>query len=843
MRRSLRDETGTGTKRVLVLLLLLATLTATAAAREIVVTSTADRGAGTLRSALQTARSGDVITFDAGVFPPDESAVIRVRDGFPPLRCGNLTIDASDAGVTLDGSSMPEGTQDGFYIISDGNIIRGLQIVGFPANAITLADGASSNIIGGDRSIGAGPAGQGNVLSKNRECGIGMYHKACSANIIAGNLIGTDDTGTRNWGNAWTGIFIGAGADNTIGPDNVVAFNGRSGIELSSLRNTVTRNSIHDNTLAALANGDTQPPVITYADLGGGTAVGVACSGCTVELFSTPDDEATEFEGATVADASGSFSFSKGVPIAGPFVTGTAAAPGSGTSSLSMPVGGSSAIGDMQLGNSNPQRILERLASSELSYNRIGTMFPLQDSQPSDAAQWIIETMDGFGFMWNKYYIDPPDWPEVGVLGGFSTHHVTGPQDAVVDGLLERGIKTFLGIVYWPDTIQEGIEQQGWDFSRFSTDTEISDYVEFARFLARHFSGRVEYYEILNEPDLDSESPPEDRGQHVRVKDYVRLVKAAVPAIREEDPTAKIIIGGVSREQSGIDFLFEMLDSGVASLSDAIAWHPNFGPSPGELWYSDYYYGYPTLARSIKERAWSQGFEGEFMATEVCYRTSLNPNPRGDEPWEHSPIVAAKYFARGIVLNLGLDLVVGPSAELFWQITPVISAISNLCTVMASHEAIDMTVGIDIEYDGPVAYCAFRYPNGDRMLAVWTDGIAQDEDLGIPATIAFPGLAAGKVTGINVLHGFEQELVFEIDGEDTIIRDLLVKDYPTLLRLSDATFGPNYDETVGDGFHRFGDINAVSSSPGSNADRDGDGVPDNEDFCPDWPGSPETSGC
>ncbi|MEA1871444.1 MAG: hypothetical protein U9N00_04555, partial [Candidatus Bipolaricaulota bacterium] len=70
-----------------------------------------------------------------------------------------------------------------------------------------------------------------------------------------------------------------------------------------------------------------------------------------------------------------------------------------------------------------------------------------------------------------------------------------------------------------------------------------------------------------------------------------------------------------------------------------------------------------------------------------------------------------------------------------------------------------------------------------------------------------------------------------------------VKDYPILIRLSDAAFGPDYEETVGDGFHRLGDVNAVQSSPAGGSDRDGDGVPDDEDYCPDWPGSPETSGC
>ena len=163
------------------------------------------------------------------------------------------------------------------------------------------------------------------------------------------------------------------------------------------------------------------------------------------------------------------------------------------------------------------------------------------------------------------------------------------------------------------------------------------------------------------------------------------------------------------------------------------------------------------------------------------------------------------------------------------------------CPNMSGNESINMAVELDVDFE-PVAYCAFRFSDGDRMIAIWTDAIAVDDDPGVPATITFPGLTAGTVTGIDVLHGFEQELVFDTDGNDTVIRHLLVKDYPILIRLSDVTMGPNYEETVGDGFHRIGDIDAVPSSAGG-SDRDGDGVPDDKDFCPDWPGSSETSGC
>ena len=121
--------------------------------------------------------------------------------------------------------------------------------------------------------------------------------------------------------------------------------------------------------------------------------------------------------------------------------------------------------------------------------------------------------------------------------------------------------------------------------------------------------------------------------------------------------------------------------------------------------------------------------------------------------------------------------------------------------------------------------------------------IAQDEDSGVPATIEFSNLVASSVTGIDVLHGFQQELTFEVEKDTTVVRNVLVKDYPVLIRLRAPRFGPGYKETVGDGFHRFGDVNAVSSGASGESDRDGDGVPDSKDYCPDWPGSKESNGC
>ena len=72
---------------------------------------------------------------------------------------------------------------------------------------------------------------------------------------------------------------------------------------------------------------------------------------------------------------------------------------------------------------------------------------------------------------------------------------------------------------------------------------------------------------------------------------------------------------------------------------------------------------------------------------------------------------------------------------------------------------------------------------------------------------------------------------------------MLVKDYPVLIRLSNPIMSPDYEEAVGDGFHRIGDVNAEAGITGGGSDRDGDGVPDGKDYCPDWPGSKEANGC
>ena len=168
-----------------------------AAAATCTVTTLADSGAGSLRACLLQAAANGAIVFDPSIFPPAAPAVIALASALPWITVNGLTIDASNAGVVLDGSGLTEGV--GLVVSGAGNVtIRGLQILSFPSDGLELINGAHDCVIGGDRGTGAGPLGQGNLLSGNGDTGIWLEGPGTSGNFVRGNFIGTDLTGNAS---------------------------------------------------------------------------------------------------------------------------------------------------------------------------------------------------------------------------------------------------------------------------------------------------------------------------------------------------------------------------------------------------------------------------------------------------------------------------------------------------------------------------------------------------------------------------------------------------------------------------------------------------------------------
>jgi hypothetical protein len=210
------------------------------------------------------------------------------------------------------------------------------------------------------------------------------------------------------------------------------------------------------------------------------------------------------------------------------------------------------------------------------------------------------------------------------------------------------------------------------------------------------------------------------------------------------------------------------------SLVDVVSWHPMYTTSPEPGGDPDYYYEYPSIVQHIKDLASAHGFDGEYQVDELTWWW---PRPWGhDKPIVHSRTVAAKYASRAIVLHLGMDVAVGLHEGGG-------NALPNLCTAMAGALPAGLPLQLQTSATNTVSY-TFSSPNDAYLVALWTDGIAAEYDPGIPATVTIPGLGDHAVTGIDILHGFEQPVMASEEDGNLVIRDLLVKDYPILLRVS-----------------------------------------------------------
>jgi hypothetical protein len=63
-----------------------------------------------------------------------------------------------------------------------------------------------------------------------------------------------------------------------------------------------------------------------------------------------------------------------------------------------------------------------------------------------------------------------------------------------------------------------------------------------------------------------------------------------------------------------------------------------------------------------------------------------------------------------------------------------------------------------------------------------------DDDPGITTTLTLPGSSDQRATGIDVLYSFEQQVITDTEDGNLVIRNLLVKDYPIILRLAPTRY-------------------------------------------------------
>jgi parallel beta-helix repeat protein len=153
----------------------------------------------------------------------------------------NVISGNGSSGVYLNGSGATANLVQGNYIGTD---LTGSVAVRNAADGLAIS-GAPGNTIGGE------VAGAGNILSGNSQVGVNLIGPGADSNLIQGNSIGTDVSGRLALGNLYSGINVFSGNSNLIGGTaaaarNVVSANKQAGVYLStsSVGNLVQGNYI-----------------------------------------------------------------------------------------------------------------------------------------------------------------------------------------------------------------------------------------------------------------------------------------------------------------------------------------------------------------------------------------------------------------------------------------------------------------------------------------------------------------------------------------------------------------------------------------------------------------------
>jgi hypothetical protein len=253
---------------------------------------------------------------------------------------GNLISGNTDDGVRISGFGAEGNIVIGNHIGLDSS---GTAVLGNGEHGVEIVNGAARNTVGGMT------AGERNVVSGNARHGITVGDPGGDGNVVSGNYIGTDATGTVALGNGSAGVAIGFGAqDNLIGgtsieEGNLIAHNTEAGVLVEgagSTGNTISHNAITANGGLGIDNssgGNTELTSPTIASAGCSSVSGTAPLSATVEIFSDPADEGRRYEGTTIADATGVFTWTGSV--SGPNVTATATDGAGNTSEFSAPLG------------------------------------------------------------------------------------------------------------------------------------------------------------------------------------------------------------------------------------------------------------------------------------------------------------------------------------------------------------------------------------------------------------------------------------------------------------------------------------------------------------------------
>ncbi len=192
------------------------------------------------------------------------------------------------ANTTVSGNVIDNGYEASVFIYGPGarnNVVQGNRIGRNPTSAQSQGNGIGVEVGGGafDNTVGGTTAAARNVISGNVKEGVLLTDSGTTGNVVEGNYVGTDATGTHPVANG-TGVEIAGGAsDNTVGGTNAGARNVISGNSVEGLSiagSATTGNLVEGNYVGTDASGSV--PLANFDGIalsGTGNTIGGTASG------------------------------------------------------------------------------------------------------------------------------------------------------------------------------------------------------------------------------------------------------------------------------------------------------------------------------------------------------------------------------------------------------------------------------------------------------------------------------------------------------------------------------------------------------------------------------------
>ena len=158
-----------------------------------------------------------------------------------------------------------------------------------------------------------------------------------------------------------------------------------------------------------------------------------------------------------------------------------------------------------------------------------------------------------------------------------------------------------------------------------TADDEYFDaYIRYVDFVSKSLAGKVEAYEIWNEPDIKGFNTKDATGT-----DYAEMLKAAYTTIKQNDPDVTVLGGSIAYRT---DFLDAMMKAGAGSYMDGLSVHYYLGKNAPEKRarerldeYRDVLvkYGYEKMPVWLTETGWANSNVDEQTQAQYIVRNAI----------------------------------------------------------------------------------------------------------------------------------------------------------------------------------------------------------------------------